>query len=498
MYIARVIKWNLLIAFLVCLLASCATSRKNFNPVNKYGAAQLQGDMDLLQTILEENHPSLYWYTPKDSIDYYFEKARASITDSLTENQFRNILSGVISKVRCGHTVVRNSNAYTKYYKNKKRLQFPLALKIWDDSAVVVLNSNRKDSILKRGTIVTAINGRRNAVYIDSMFAILSTDGYSENFKSQVVSFNFPAYYRNTFGLDSQYIISYIDPTGHEQSTLIKSYKPPVDTTKRIQVDVADTTSKREKRKAALKGYRSMEIDTSISTAILSINTFSNGRLRSFFRKSFRDIRQLGLKNVVLDLRRNSGGSVMLSTKLTQYLANKPFKIADTVAAINRSFPKKKFIRPWFIYWISMHATGRKMEDGKIHFRYFEKHHFNPQKNNRFDGDIYLLTGGYTFSAATLVTGAIKGQSNVTIVGEETGGGAYGNSAMHLPQIILPNTRIRVTLPLYRLVVNKNLPKNGRGIMPDVEVKPSSQSIKKGVDPKMEKVHELIMERRKK
>jgi C-terminal processing protease CtpA/Prc len=108
-----------------------------------------------------------------------------------------------------------------------------------------------------------------------------------------------------------------------------------------------------------------------------------------------------------------------------------------------------------------------------------------------------LLTGGYTFSAATLITGALKGQKNVTVVGEETGGGSYGNSAMHLPVITLPESKVRVILPLYRLVIDKDNPKTGRGIFPDVEVKPTSSAIKNGVDAKLEKVKELISAKNK-
>jgi hypothetical protein len=188
----------------------------------------------------------------------------------------------------------------------------------------------------------------------------------------------------------------------------------------------------------------------------------------------------------------NSGGSVLSCTSLLQYLVHTPFNVADTVAAYTRHFPGKKYIKPWFIYWLSMQISGRKYDDERIHFRYFEHHRFNPKKNNHFDGKLFVLTGGYTFSAATLVTGKLKGQNNVTIVGEETGGGAYGNSAMFLTNIVLPNTGIRVTLPLYRMVFNANVPKDGRGVMPDVEVKPSSSIIKLGIDAKLEKVKELI------
>jgi C-terminal processing protease CtpA/Prc len=139
-----------------------------------------------------------------------------------------------------------------------------------------------------------------------------------------------------------------------------------------------------------------------------------------------------------------------------------------------------------------MHFTGRKKSDNRIHFKYFERHLFKPKNKHHFNGQVYIVAGGYTFSAATLVTGALKGQKNVTVVGEETGGGSYGNSAMHLPVVTLPASKVRIVLPLYRLVINKMNPKTGRGIFPDVEVPPSSLSIKKGVDAKIEKVRELI------
>ena len=43
----------------------------------------------------------------------------------------------------------------------------------------------------------------------------------------------------------------------------------------------------------------------------------------------------------------------------------------------------------------------------------FERHYFKPRKKHHFDGNIYLLTGGNSFSATTLVLKALQGQSNV-------------------------------------------------------------------------------------
>jgi hypothetical protein len=72
---------------LVPLLVSCAASR-NYNPNKKYSKQQLQQDYTLLREILESKHPSLYWYTSKDSMDFYFDAGYNSIRDSMTELQF--------------------------------------------------------------------------------------------------------------------------------------------------------------------------------------------------------------------------------------------------------------------------------------------------------------------------------------------------------------------------------------------------------------------------
>lgn len=478
---------------IVLVFTACSVSKKNvFNPNNKYSPQQLQEDFSLLQKILKKNHPSLYWYATSDSVNGYFASTAASLQDSLTEIQFRNKVSWAINKIHCGHTTVRSSSHYRRYLSKEKILLFPLSLKVWDDSAVVINNLFHLDTILQKGTIITAINNVNTKQIIDSICQFIGNDGYSNNFKYQQISFNFPAYYKNAFGIDSLYKISYIDSVGKQKEISLKNFEAKGDSLFKKPNFLNEAFHKKEFKKLRLYNYRNMKIDSASSTAFMSINTFSDGKLHRFFRQRFSDLRKRHINNLVVDLRLNTGGSILSCTRLSQYLVQKPFHVADTVAAFTRHFDHKRNIKPWFIYWLSMHISGRKNNDGRIHFRYFENHVYKPMNKNHFDGKIYIITGGYTFSAATLVTGNLKGQNNVTVVGEETGGGAYGNSAMFLTTIVLPNTGVKVTLPLYRIVLNSKLPKNGRGILPDVEVKPSSVFIKMGVDAKLERVKELI------
>lgn len=462
-------------------------------PLPKMAAAPLVEDVVLLKKILEANHPSLYWYTSKDSIDYYFKEMIAGITDSLNEMEYKNRLSKLVAHIRCGHTTVRFSKAYGKIAPMYRYPQFPLALKVWDDSLVVLGSAYRNDSIFKRGTIVTAINQRTPVQLLDTMYQYISTDGYGVNHKSQVISGNFPGWYKTILGdADSVYNIRYLDSTGREKETTLKAYRPVVDTSRQGRQETRETRfTRREIRKLSLLNKRSMIIDTVASTAFIRLTTFTGGRLKSFFRRSFKTLSKLSIQNLVIDLRENGGGNVSNSIRLTQYLADKPFKVGDTVAAISRKFEYGRYIKPTLIYWIAMNFGARKEKDGKIHYRRYERHYYSPSATNHFNGKVYLIQGGYTFSAATMFISQLQGQPNVKVVGEESGGGYYGNSAMHIPKITLPNSGIVVSLPMYRLVMDKDRMK-GRGIMPDIIIKPSSKAIREGYDIKIKEVRKMI------
>ncbi len=143
-------------------------------------------------------------------------------------------------------------------------------------------------------------------------------------------------------------------------------------------------------------------------------------------------------------------------------------------------------------YDIFTFFASRRHSDGFYHYGYFERHQYSPISKHHFDGAIYVLTGGNSFSATCLFAGALKGQSNVTLVGEETGGGYYGNTAWMIPDVTLPATGVRFRLPRFRLVVDRQRQKDGRGVQPDVPALPSVEALSKGMDFKTAKARELI------
>jgi hypothetical protein len=495
--------------FLSLLFPACRTE-KGFRPDRKYPVAKLQRDYRVFRNVLEAWHPSLYWYTPKDSMDRYFDQGYAAITDSMTEPQFRTILSHVIAQVDCGHTSIRSSKAYAHYLDTAKLPQFPLILKFWPDTMVVVTNLHRRDTVLHRGVQILAINGKTTRQLTDALFPYIVTDGYSPIGKYQYLStgLHFSSWYGALFGYTDSFDIRYADAFGDVYERRIPLYDPRADTVHRslgrvLQPGIAQRgpgpaqrvrhPRRRNRRRSELLFDRSLELDSATSTAFMTLNTFEHGyHLRGFFRHTFHQLKEQHVKNLVIDVRSNGGGDASLSTLLTRYLIDKKFKLADSLYALRRHSRYDHYINNGRIYSLLTWFVTRKQKDGFYHFGHFERHYFAPFKNDHFDGHVYVLTGGNSFSATCLFAGALKGQSNVTLVGEETGGAYYGNTAWMIPDVTLPETRVRFRLPRFRLVIDHTRIKDGRGVLPDVPALPSVEAIGKGQDFKTARAKELI------
>lgn len=478
--------------FFLCLplLFSCSVSR-NYNPNKKYSKKELQQDYILLRNILEKKHPALYWYTSKDSMDYYFDAGYNAITDSMTELQFGwKILAPLTSVIHCGHTSFAMSKGWNRFIRNKTIPSFPLFLKVWKDTMMVIGSLNHENRLIKNGSFISAINGIPNAEMINYIFHFLVEDGYSENVNYIRLSSDFPYFHRNIFGLYKDYHVDFTDTNGIKKNVTVPYFQPISDTVKKQRKEFIER-KRRLTQHQKFQYMRSLEFDSSF--ALMTVNSFSKGNLKGFFRRSFRGMRRNKTKNLVIDLRANGGGDIIKSVLLTKFLRDTPFKVADTAYAISRSLrPYTKNISNGLINNIGLFLVTHKEKDGKYHFGYWEQHTFRPKRKNHFHGNVYVLINGLTFSASSLFCNAVKGQKNVKLVGEETGGGWYGNSGILIPDITLPNTKMRVRLPFFKLVQYDHIPIKGTGVIPDIYVGPNWRDILKGVDTKVKRVEEII------
>lgn len=493
------------LALLSYALTSCsATGSIGYTPERKYSPDQLKEDVQVMEQTLKENHPSLYWYSTQEEVNASFQKAYARLTDSLNEIQFRTVIAETIFPIRCGHTSVRFSKNYYRYTDGRRQKTFPLIAKVIDDSSLVVTtNINRRDQLIRTGTPLRSINGLQAKKIIDTLLPLVSIDGNAKNFSYQNISNNFSTYYNMRFGLQDKYTVVFVNDKGVEQQRSIDLYDPAKDTIRRRPVNfnapAPQQQPSREQelsdRQRRLQRIRSFSIDSTGTYATLRISSFSTALSKHFLKASFRTLKKKNIKHLVIDVRNNGGGLIKSSLYLTRLVSNEPFSFTDSIYSVTHKVRSDARISRRFIFNLGLFFLNRKYSDSMYMFRFFHNKQYEPLPQH-FKGHVYIVTGGYSFSATTLFASAVKGKQNVTIVGEETGGGYYGNNGVFIPEMILPNSKLRVRLPLYRIVNNKNYPKNGHGVLPDIEVKASAESIRQNRDPKMDKVINLIMQRK--
>ncbi|HMO34268.1 MAG TPA: S41 family peptidase [Lacibacter sp.] len=486
---------NLFLLPLLLLLASCAsTGRMAFTPDHNYKPEQLQEDLQVVETVLRNNHPSLYWYATPDEVDASFARARELCRQPMDETAFRNLLNETVGVLRCGHTSLRHSRQYNRATAGRRLSGFPLSLKVLNDSLLAVTgNLYRRDSLLRNGTQVTAINNRSARTLIDTLSRLIPTDGYARTFSYQNLSNNFIRAYNSRFPGDSSYTIRFVDARGVEREVERRAYLPGSDTGRGVATGrpAVPATAPLTPRQLKLRSVRSFEADSLGRFATLRLHTFTGDLRRSYLRKRFRKLKRQPVPNLVLDLRNNGGGLIQSSLLLTRLIRQEPFRFTDSIVTHRRRIESAAPVTKRFFTNLGMAVLSKKINDSLYGFRYFCRRTYQPHRLG-YRGQVWILTGGYSFSATTLFLANVKGQSNVTLVGEETGGGYYGNNGVFIPDVILPNTRLRLRLPLYRIVINRRHPFDGRGVLPDVEVKPTAETIRRNVDPKFSKAVELM------
>src|SRR4030095_6458849 len=368
---------SIILPIVYCLLSiaffsSCSVSKSSFSPEKKYSPEQLNKDYTVFRGALEESHPGIYWYTSKDEMDKYFDWGKDQIKDSLDEEDFRKVLSYVISKINCGHTVTRSSKAFMKYRDTNINKIFPLSLKIWPgtitpgDTATVAANLIRKDSVLTRGVVVKKINHQPISTILDTLCQYISSDGHNLTHKYQALSNRggFGAAFTSVYGQKENYFIDYLSSDGTEKTATVPSYNPRADSANRIAIARFAKTTRAERKKQIIQATRNLRIDSTNSVAFMDLGSFGRSlKLKSFFRTSFKKMQHKGTKNLVVDVRGNGGGSVTNSTFLTKFIADRKFKVADSLYTNTRNSRYKKYIEGYFFNRLFMFFVTAKKND---------------------------------------------------------------------------------------------------------------------------------------
>jgi C-terminal processing protease CtpA/Prc len=113
-----------------------------------------------------------------------------------------------------------------------------------------------------------------------------------------------------------------------------------------------------------------------------------------------------------------------------------------------------------------------------------------PKNKKHYDGNLFVLTDGGTFSAASYVTTILKHHANATTIGQETGGGEKGSNGMLQMKYTLPESKIRFIFQYYHFKHDINSINKTLGLAADYEIEASEN----GEDISLDVVKNILVE----
>ena len=463
---------------------------------NLLSSNQLKEDYFLLRSVLEEGHAGLYAHRNKTEIDTKFEDIFNKLDTSSTLMKFYEIIADFIDFIADGHTSVTVDSKIRDYVKNEIGI-FPIKPVFVDRRFYVYKNFSRDESI-SVGTEILKINDISINEIIEKLLSFVYIDGFGIERKFRSLEKNFSCLFPLIFGVKNNFEIEY----------RVKETKE-IRKTKLDAITINETKAIHEKR--FLEDFNaplnSFTVHSDLKTAILKIGTFNSGKTMakitgikkyaeedkfpSFLKSAFRGFKEEKIEKLILDLRGNGGGRDDYGALLYSYLTENEFQYYDTLYLKKKKFDFFKTTNNKSLNFILKLIKKEETDYGyRIYNPFFMPPLYKTHKKQKdaFEGDVFVLIDGGSFSAACEFCTICHRFQRVKFVGEETRGTYIGNTSGLMASVHLPHSKLIIRIPLFRYVMPVSQENNHRGIKPDYEISPSIDDISKGIDTALEYV----------
>ena len=398
----------------------------------------MQADLNELFIKLEISYPNLYANRPKDEADADRQKVFDELNHPMNIFDYYLKVAPLIDSLGDMHTKV-----LPPFDINSPELYFPLNVKFFGQRAAITYNLSTNQAIPSKAELLS-ING----------ITILALPHPISLYQANLFSFSFDLWYN--FGSLPEYQVELLS-TG---AATPETFQVQGMTIKEIRAEAATTDQPLPEKFT----YQTLP-DSDIG--VMTINTFDGGP-GQYLAAAFDQIKQDDVKHIIIDIRNNTGGK---------------YDQVDAVMAYLTSQHYRQCSRQYFRYVSGQDQPPKEVECDLIQ---------PPDRPSRFKGDIYLLIGPDTFSAANTFATILQDYNLATLVGEETIDKASYCGAVSDP-MVLSHTQLQYT-SARTCFVRPSGTLDSTGVIPDVIVKTTIEDYLAGRDPVLAKAIDSIKE----
>ncbi len=463
---------------------------------------ELRSDFDLMVNSLKEAHAGLFWYQSMSKFDSICANEKAKIKNGMNSYDFFRIASKIVTATKEGHCRIGSSRDISKYFDTKALIP-PIIVKALNGKLYILNNIKNKHT---KGKVLTKINNTPIDNIVEEIFT------YSTKYADGFIKTGKLRYSIDYTGLAFHYTDYFDNKSIYELELLdTKTNKKKKIKVRGVSFNEFRLIEKEVKYPSKFTNPIELKIDKNNKIAQLAIHSFRHTyydkkgneevAFRNFSSKIdsvFKSIYTNKITDLIIDIRQNSGGTEGYEDYVFSYLTDKKYSKYKYVQAsaltfsflkhtqYNNAEKKKSFEK-------DMQDEFYLEKDG----RYLRKATFmevTPPQKHSFKGNIYVLISGKTYSGGAEFAGLVKDKTKAIFIGEETAGGFYGQTSGFGLTLTLPNTKMRIRIPLLKFATNfssADIP-FGRGVIPNYKLQPTYEQYVNGIDSEMNFVLNLI------
>lgn len=468
---------------------------------------QAQEDFNWLQYALEYVHPRLYKFEDKAIVNTRFDSLKQHLHTDISGLDFLAMVSQLNASVNCGHLyTIPQSKLQTEVLEKKV---LPFYIKVVNEEFFAFHDCSNPATI-PNGSRIVSINGKKSSEIMGLIKGGIATDGYIETRKFRLIERylsplfqGFDLYYHLHVDRDTVFRVAF------------EAYK-----TGAIQQIQLEGISLKERRAILLKKYAvderswystpspQFELSEKEDYALLKLpRSFYNKKVDpnfdSLLQGAFAQLKELKIQHLILDLRDNEGGSEHHQMELMSYLYDQPFKLYQNIYLSNLDFrPLRSIIIERDTVDLLFNNDDEYMRklSHKLwinNYKYSKNLQLNSPKENVFQGQLYVLINGITFSSAADLAADLRKTTNAIFIGEESGGLFEGPTGGNSIVVQLPHSKIMVRIsPNIHISSKYQKHAIGRGVLPDYPIEYYVDDLVRKRDLEMEKALRLIKNKR--
>ncbi len=408
-------------------------------------------DFKVFKTEILSNSAGIYFYTTKEQFQNELDSLEAKLQTPQTEIEIFKIYSKCVASIHCGHTIIILKKMYDIFLKSRSTLPFDVH---YINKKLFIKNDYIGSfTRLINHTEITSINGESISDLTSYFSKFISSDGTNQTHINERMEFRFMFYYYFLKNQQTQFTIEYIS----ERKDTLKSTLVAVFPKKEKIEKESDYFNEIERHIDTLNNRAKLILPNPLprnNTYKLQLDTF------------FVYLDQYSIDNLIIDLRGNTGG--LSQQYLTGFFCDSNYTYEyRTLKGLRK--PNHYYQKPFDSQRLSIFCTRIATRNGRTTTTKESEPNY-PQ----FKGKIYILTDGWTFSAASNLTSILKEHSGAITVGEETGGSYLKCSSGNLI-LKLPKSKMQIKLNPMKYVNSVAVTEHKGGVLPTYEVKPSDK-----------------------